>query len=158
MSTKKGSTKPTENPESALTECADFIMNSFNSPSCFLEFLNESLFWVESFNRGREVNESVFFVNRMIENVILPWIKGTETVRNNIVAGLGEIYKDAGYEGYLKEVSTLLQGFAIFCGESPYFDTKKHLLSFDNLFGISFYIGAHNDELNKKQKAGILIH
>lgn len=150
--TKKEETstsKTKEDPERHLIEGASLLMKGFKTPSLFLEFLNESLFWVEHFNRDRKVNESVFFIKRMIEETIQPWIKNGPDVTHEITKGLREIHRDSGHEGYLKEVSILLQGFAISCGDSPYFDSNKYLLSFDILYRISFCLNSYEWDLDK---------
>lgn len=151
---KKNETKIQNNEaiNEHLIEGANFIVNSFKTPSAFLEFLNESLFWIENFNQDRQTNESTFFIKKMIESVIQPWIKNGPNLINDIATGLHGIYREAGHEGYLKEVSILLQGFAIFCRDSPYFDTKTYLLSFETFYGISFYLNSYDEDLSVKRE------
>lgn len=149
MKTTNTITEPNENPESPLIEGAKILMKGFETSGLFLEFLSEALFWVEHFNNDRKANESAFFLKRMIEEVVQPWIKNGSNVRNEIAEGLQQICTDSGYEGYLEEVSILLQGFAISCKESPYFETKKYLLAFDVLYEVSFCLRAYEYEINK---------
>lgn len=153
MSTKKTTkTQKNESMQKPLIEGANILMKEFKTPDSFLEFLNESLFWVEHFNRATKANESAFFIKLMIENIIQPWIKNGSNAMHEIAKGLGEIYSGFGDEGYLEEVSILLRGFAISCKDSPYFDTKKYLLSFNILYEISFCLRAYGDKIREQRK------
>ena len=155
MSTKKLTTN--ENPESHLIKGANILVKGFETPANLLEFLAHTLNWLEDYNNerfkeGQDADTSTFFIRLLIEQLLHPWLEENKYNIPSIAMGLKEIQSTFGYDGYIKNLSIILKGFAVNMTDGPYTngEAKKHMLSFGTMFETGNSINDY--EIREKQK------
>lgn len=156
MSTKKTiQIQKNENPERLLIKAADTLMNEFKTPATFLDFLSQSLYWTDLFNKKNKEEDKMdsYFVKTMITEMVLPWINNGAKVAEVIASGLKNLENFCGYEGYHKHISSIMVGFTIDIEDAISRDEKrKYLLMFSTMFEIGDFIAQYEMELYEKRE------
>ena len=133
-----------------LTEGATLLMETIKTPAKLLNFLVESLWWMDEFRiENKEVPES-FEPRIIIEHIVQPWFAGGENVKEKIAEGIHNVRDCIGAEGYREYISKMVQAFGLNIKTGIYNNVDKFLQPMSTMIKLSLMIDAYELELFKK--------
>lgn len=102
--------KAFETPESILLEAVNDLIEAYETPDKFLEFILDSINDVHELDRGKKAipreHESVFSLTLIVEHIIKPWyIKNT----NGMIDGLRELLDTFGPGALFRDIANIVE-------------------------------------------------
>jgi hypothetical protein len=150
MSTKKTiQIQKSETPERHLLAGANTLMKEFKTPAIFLEFLTQSLYWMDLYNnKNKEAKIDSYFIKMMLTEIVQPWLKNGAEATKEIEIGIKDLQDFCGYKGYHKYISSIILGFTIELADTMDYDSRrKYFLMFNTMYEIGDFITAYEMDL-----------
>lgn len=150
MSAKKTSQiQKDQSPKKNLIKGATSILKGFETPVILLEFLTQSLYWMDLYNKKNKGNTmDSYFLKTIIGEIAIPWLKNDANAQKLIARGLEDLHDIYGCEEYHKYLSAITQGFTIYLEDQICYDLKrKYFLMLATMFEVGDCIACYEMEL-----------
>lgn len=145
--------KKTTGEKKYLIEGTNQFIQTVKSPALLLEFVSESLWWMDLLNKEEKTFADSFNSILVIQNIIGPWFAGGPDVVEKIADGLKEIESRSGSQGFNNYISNLIQGLGISSKNGIYSDIDRYLATISAMIRLGLSIREYEDSLDKRNAA-----
>lgn len=136
-----------------LIEAAEFLITEIKTPAALLDFIFESFYWMEEFEKELSRKPNTFSARLFFKEVLQPWFAGGKDVVEKTAMGLREVLDMIGDEGYDEFLSELIQAFGIDQKQGVNVDEPdKYLKIIGTMLKLSPFIQSYEYDLREQRK------